>query len=479
LRRIACVAAALVAALGALGAAAGSAAARPSGFMTGFADGIFEAAPNPWLGDAVTAGARFVLLPVSWGAIAPQRPSGDPTNPANPAYSWGGLDQAVRGAVAHGLTVAFTIAGSGGAPWADGAGRPSNVTPGTWKPDPTAFGDFVKAVARRYSGSFGGLPHVRYYQPWSEPNLFNHLMPQWVRSGKHWVDESAILYRGLLNAAYTAVKSVNGSNVVVTGGTAPFGDPPGHQRVPPVRFVRDLLCLNDRLKPLSCPNPAHFDILAHHPYSAGGPWWKAFNRDDATLPDIGKLTRVLHAAERTGRALPGGKKQVWVTEFSWDSRPPDPKAIPMAMWEHWIEETFYVLWSQGVDALAWYQIRDQPCSPNCANTYQSGLYFVNGKPKPAVAAFRFPFVVEPGGRGKGIIWGLAPASGTVVVQRMSGHSWKTVARFRRGAHAIFTKTIGAQPGQLFRATDGPATSLTWRLARNHCQPSSECNVFTG
>ena len=81
-----------------------------------------------WQGDlmsgngGVSAGSSgtFQDLPVSWASIAPQRPSGDPTNPANPAYNWGGLDQAVRGAAAHRLTVAFTIAGGGGAPWADG-----------------------------------------------------------------------------------------------------------------------------------------------------------------------------------------------------------------------------------------------------------------------------------------------------------------------------------------------------------------------
>jgi hypothetical protein len=132
-----------------------------------------------------------------------------------------------------------------------------------------------------------------------------------------------------------------------------------------------------------------------------------------------------------------------------------------------------------VDAIAWFLLRDTPCTPNCQDTYQSGLYFVNGKPKPAVRAFRFPFVVEPAGAGKGTIWGLAPVTGTVVVQRQSKRHWKTVARFKRGAHSIFTATIRAQPGEDFRATGGGQTSLTWRLARNHCQPASECNVFTG
>ncbi len=168
-------------------------------------------------------------------------------------------------------------------------------------------------MAKRYSGSFdpgtGILPRVRYYQGWSEPNLDNHLTPQWVRVHGRWVAESPIIYRGLLNAFYAAVKSVHRSNVVITGGTAPFGDQPGGQRVPPALFVREMLCLHgQKLVRERCPHPVHFDILAHHPYSVGGPFQSAINRDDVSLPDIGKLTRPLRAAERSGLVLPRGQK---------------------------------------------------------------------------------------------------------------------------------------------------------------------------
>ncbi len=185
----------------------------------------------------------------------------------------------------------------------------------------------------------------------------------------------------------------------------------------------------------------------------------------------------MRVAERAGGVLPRGRKQVWVTEFSWDSKPPDPHGVPMGLWEHWMEESFYVLWSQGVDAIAWYLLRDQPCVPNCADTYQSGVYYLNGQPKPGLTAFRFPFVVEPAGRGHAVVWGLAPATGTVVVQVRRGAGWRTVARFRKANHAIFTRKISASAGQLFRARLGGQTSLAWRLRRSHCQPASECNVF--
>ena len=38
-------------------------------------------------------------------------------------------------------------------------------------PDPAAFGAFARALAARFSGSFQGLPRIRYFQAWNEPNI--------------------------------------------------------------------------------------------------------------------------------------------------------------------------------------------------------------------------------------------------------------------------------------------------------------------
>ena len=109
-------------------------------------------------------------------------------------------------------------------------------------------------------------------------------------------------YRRMLSAFYRGVKSVRPAALVVTAGTAPFGDPGvGGHRIMPARFVRELLCLRRsrrRLRGTSCPAPARFDVLSHHPYSVGSPRRKALNADDVSIPDLGKLTRLLRAAER-------------------------------------------------------------------------------------------------------------------------------------------------------------------------------------
>ncbi len=58
---------------------------------------------------------------------------------------------------------------------------------------------------------------------------------------------------------------------------------------------------------------------------AAGPLNPAPIRYDASTPDLGRVVNVLRAAERPGRPLPG-RHPVWVTEFWWDSNPPNPGA---------------------------------------------------------------------------------------------------------------------------------------------------------
>jgi hypothetical protein len=378
------------------------------------------------------------------------------------------LDLAVRRATARGLRVALTVGGGGGPGWADGPHRPRSARSGTWRPSPREFGSFARALARRFGGNFdpgtGTLPRVRYYEAWSEPNLASHLAPQWIRQHGGWVAESPVIYRWLLNAFYAAVKSVRRSNIVIAGAMAPFGDLPGAERIPPVQFLRGLLCLRGTgLAPVSCPDPAHFDILSHHPYAIFGPTEPAFNPDDASVPDLWKLTGPLAAAVRTGRALPRAHKRLWVTEFSWDSSPPDPNGVPIRQHALWLEEAFYVLWRQGVDTIAWYNVVDQPPVPDYASTYQSGVYYRNGRRKPAFRALRFPFVAERESGGRVILWGIAPRSGAVAVKRRSGGHWRTMLTLNVRAHAIFTRVVAMSGSALMRAQLGPESSLVWRM----------------
>ncbi len=452
-------------------ALASLALAQPSSrpLVLGFGDSsVFSltgAAGAPWWERAVQSGATVVRLDASWATIAPTEPA-DPSNPADPAYQWSALDAQIRSAVSYGLTPIVTLTGAPA--WATGSGAPSGSTPGTWRPNASAYGEFAAALGRRYSGSYpdplaagSDLPLVRYWEPWNEPNLSIYLAPQWTRQGRHWVAASPVIYRGLLNAFYAGLTSTLPQAQVIAAGTAPFGDPPGGERMAPVVFDRTLLCLTGAaLKPAPCPNPAHFEILDHHPYAIGSPYTRALDPNDVSIPDIGKLSRLLVKAEETGRVLPSGAKPVWVLEVGYDTDPPNPQGVPVAEDALWTEETLYELWSEGVGTITWFLLRDEPPVPNYPSTYQTGMYYLDGQPKPSQEAFHFPLVVDTRDPRHEILWTRVPASGTLVVQRLVGSTWQTLFSLPVSAGQVVERVITNGHAR-FMASVAGQSSLEW------------------
>jgi len=458
---------------------ANAARARAQGLTLGFSadpalTGTAPAADATWIPRAVAEGAGIVRVNVIWSRVAPRvrLASFDPADPSSPGYDWTAVDAAVRDISSRGLRVLLNIWGAPS--WAQGQGAPAGVTRGTWRPDAAQLARFASAAAVRYDGGFPDpsapgafLPRVRYWQPWNEPNLSYYLTPQWTRTGGGWAPASPGIYRGLLNAFYGAVKRVSSSNFVVTAGTAPYGDPPGGQRMQPVAFDRSLFCLRDdaRLTPVSCPDPPHLDALSHHPYGIGGPLWHALNADDVAVPDIYKLAAILHAAERAGHVRPAGPKRLWVTEISWDTSPPDPRGIPLAAQARWLEQSLYVLWRQGVDTVLWLQIVDAPPIPSYGATYQAGLYYLGGAAKPAAVAFRFPFVTRRMGSGRIEAWGRAPRGGRITIQQRRGGRWVAVRRLAVRADQVFDVVLSIRGRATLRAQADPVTSLAWTQRR--------------
>jgi hypothetical protein len=421
---------------------------------------------DTWLRRSADSAADIVRVDGGWPAPdTPVRPRGfEARDPADPAYDFARVDAGIRAASARRLRILLSV---GGAPrWAEGPDRDPAARAGTWLPDPHALEEYGVALARRYSGTFADplrpgltLPRVEAFQLWNEPNLSTYLTPQW-RGGR---PVAPAHYRSMLNAFYRGVKSVRPDALIVTAGTAPFGDPmAGGDRMMPARFVRELLCLRPDLRRTRCGAPAHFDVLAHHPYSVGSPHHHARNGDDVSIPDLGKLTRLLRAAERNGGALPPRHHRLWVTEVGYDSRGPDPDGVPLALHARFLEESLYLLWRQGVDTITWFQIRDQPPDPSYAATNQSGVYFLDGQAKPAQRAFRFPFVVEPASGRLQRVWGRAPAGGTLRIELRTTAGWRVVRTLPVSRHATFIARMRRTPGATLRGRVGSDTSLTWR-----------------
>lgn len=445
-------------------AATAAAGARPP---------LFTAVVDPYAisGDSSEAafaairgvGAQFVRLPVLWSQIAPVSPSEgfDASDPNDPAYQWHDLDSQVQEAVAAGLQPILDINSSPA--WAS----PLKIG-GAGYPDSTKLAAFASAIATRYSGASPGIPRVRYWQLWNEPNITVSLLPQFQGGSP----ASPRVYRAMLDAFAGAVHSVSPSNVVVAGALSPFTvNYSSVKSVGPLKFMRELLCMSGGSHPHpTCSVRLHIDVWAHHPYTSGGPFHHAANPNDVSLGDLPKMKALLGAALRAHHIVAPHGLGFWVTEFSWDTNPPDPKAVPIALQSRWTAEALYQMWRSGVTLVTWWLLVDQPYP---ASSYQSGLYF-HGPPftpasrKPTWTAFRFPFVAyeRPGGV---FIWGRTPSSSARVVriERRRGGGWQGIGIIRADSHGIFSArlNVGVTATDWLRAATGSETSLPFSLTQ--------------
>ena len=441
-----------------------SASAMPATFRLGFSDGLFTSPePSSSLALARQAGGRIVRLEAAWNGIARTKPA-DQRNPADPAYSFSALDRSVITAVKEGLEP-LLLANAAPA-WAQEPGiekAPFQTRTGAWKPDAAAFGDFGRALATRYSGSFtpagssGPLPRVRTFQAWNEPNLNLYLSPQWEPDGAKWRAFAPVRYRSMLNAFTKAVKAVRRDNMVVTAGTSPYGEDVGSWRHRPLAFWRDVLCVQRR-----CSNPANFDALSSHPYvsSREGPLVDSFNHDDLPVLGMKRLASLLRTAENLRRVAGPKRHRLWATELGYETNPPDPDGVSLGDQSRFLTVSLFLLWEAGVDTMIWNQLLDQAAGGDIAATIQSGLFFSSGEPKPASKSFAFPFTTDPANRRS--YWGIAPKRGEVFVQRLSRGRWIAVARTVTNANRIFRGTAPIPRNSVLRAVQKGVTSPLWR-----------------
>lgn len=472
----------LLAAYGAVVAAtlvSSAPASAARGLDVGFVDGQFSdnllTNPDPkvrdrWFNRLNQANGELARINLYWSQSVGGSPPVTPTDPADPSYNWSVTDAAVISAAKHHVTPVLTVFAA--PTWAEGPRRPADVRTGAWKPDARRFGQFARAVARRYSGKYTDagvkLPRVRYYEAWNEPNLPNYISPQW--NGKK--PAAPGIYRNLLNEFYAGVHSVGKKNRVIAGGTSPFGDPPGGKRMHPYFFWREVLCLKGRKlrKAKGCvagKNRAHFDIFAHNAINAvkgKGPTAKPFHPDDGVPSNFGDLGKIVRAAEKHKTLLPKGRHPGWSTETWYESKPGDPKAISARKQALFQEQSLYVLWKEGASVVFFLQLRDTAYDPAKPGLYgfQTGVYLVSGKPKPSLTATQFPFVADRKSRRKVLLWGKAPRSGKLTVTQQGKRNKKvTSLRVKRGK--VFTKTVNLPGTHRLRAKVGKSKSLTWKL----------------
>jgi len=307
------------------------------------------------------------------------------------------------------------------------------------KPDPAALAAFATAAAKRYSGHFTPpgstlLPRVRWWQVWNEPNRDYFLMPQY--DGARRI-VSATWYRKLVASMGAAVRAVDPTNRVIGGSLAPMAR---KGKPAPLGFMRTLLCVSEKLR-RTCDlrkTPVRIDVWAHHPYTPGGPSHRASNGGDVLISGLPKMHRILRAAIRLGQVKTRGPIGFWATEFGWDTRPPDPKALPMWLHARWTAEALYRMWKAGISVVTWWRVEDDPLAET---NYQSGFFTTGGEQKLSFQAFRFPTV---GFRtSSGIkVWGRTPFGrrGSVGIFVRRGGAWRWIGTLSTNAYGIFQKT---------------------------------------
>ena len=286
---------------------------------------------------------------LDWPSIAPTRPV-RPQDPSDPAYRWpAGLDAAVSEAGANGINVALLAIYS--PPWANG-GRPP-----VWAPSTSAYSDFLVAAARRY-------PAVRRWMIWSEPNKADRLQPNSPTG-----PTGARTYAPLLDAAYSALKSVTHSNIVIGGMTWTGGE------VKPKPFLDDMRLPNGRRPRL--------DWFGHNPFPFRFPDIReeAISEGYRDISDLDLFTReVRQAYPRT---------RLWLGEFTVQSDKPSRDfelAVSRAEQARWLTASYRIADElPSVAGLGWLGLLDEREGPGSANF---GLLTAGGAPKPSFFAFR-------------------------------------------------------------------------------------------
>lgn len=368
-----------------------------------------------------------------------QRARFKPADPHTyPTRNWDRYDNVVKQATQLGMKVYFTITGPGPAYGHHIAPPSQRANAGTFKPFPSRFRSFVEAVGKRYSGNFRDengirrkLPRVALWSIWNEPNQPGWLSPQWETVDGQLVPASPALYRELYQAGRQGLQnSGHGNDVILLGETAPLGSPKRGPRngLKPVPFLRELVCVAPNGTQYTGPDAArrHCDDFAkmgplketgyaHHPYTKkAAPSVAPTSPDDLTIANIGLLGRLLDTlSTQSGGKIAAGLP-VLLTEFGYESNPPDTlNGIPLLKQAQYNELAEFQAYNEPrVQATTQFLIRDgAPLTqyPKGSRlywfTYQSGLYNLKGRAKPAAFAYTFPFVTFPAGLGTIGFWG--------------------------------------------------------------------------
>jgi hypothetical protein len=399
-------------------------------------------------------GVQVIRANVVWNRYAPSpgsksKPSFDATDPN--AYPLGELDALVAGAQARGIAILLTPTVPGPA-WASSCGG-SATARRICNPKPSEYGAFVQALGKRY-------PTVTRWSFMNEPNQGGWLTPQWKKSGRSHIPWAPVMYRNLVRAGTAALAATGHSgDQMLLGETAPIGRTSGSytkRSLSPAVFYRELFCLTSRGRKLSgkaarirgCRSFKKLQVtgVAHHPYTrgAGQSLGRRVGSGDITLVHIGRLSTWINRGAHQ-RRIPG-RLPIWVTEYGFQTNPPDRFAgTSLTRQAKWLNQSDFLAWRNSrIRSMAQYEMRDE----RSTGAFQTGLRFLSGKAKPALAAYRLPIWPIQSGRSTKVwlqvrpaIFAAAGQSVTLQYLPRGKRTWKTAGTFTVNSHGFLYRKV--------------------------------------
>lgn len=222
------------------------------------------------LAGAKAIGVTSVRIEANWAGIQP-RPK---------VFDWGALDQQVREILAAKLSVDVVL---------DGSPRWAAVPSARKDPFPqpasiTQFSKWAAKVAARYK-HLG----IHIFEIWNEPN-----------DNKFWQPApNPAVYTRMLKASYRAIKSVNPSAFIISGGFAPVV--PRNGSISAIAFLKSMYAHGAH---------GYFNALGDHPYCfpmlpntySPSSAWSQMSKTSASIRSL---------MQHHGDA----RKPIWITEF--------------------------------------------------------------------------------------------------------------------------------------------------------------------
>ncbi|MCA1645103.1 MAG: glycoside hydrolase family protein [Chloroflexi bacterium] len=270
-------------------------AAPSAGFAYGFQVHLWHFDPVARanvIGDVKQTGFNWMTEQIEWQSVE--------TDVGQ--YDWTELDKIVGDGTAAGLRIMLSFAHAPAFYRSD--------TSGLMPADPSTFGQFMQAVATRYTDK------IQAYELWNEENLDRE-------AGLGNVDPATFL--PIQEAGYTGVKAGDPNAMVLLGAPSPTGANIPGSVIDDISYLQQLYAIN------SGEVIGYFDALSAHPSGFSNPpdctpatpqcsLSGAYNTDDSFFA-FTRVNQYRDIMVQNGDAA----KQIWFTEFGYCSNPLPPE----------------------------------------------------------------------------------------------------------------------------------------------------------